>query len=186
MEFDYDFIPVSFFRQEYSLTQVQEYAEMFLYATISFAIPFVLGQPQLLVGSVVNCALVLAAFNLKGNRLLPVIILPSVGAYAAGAIFGVASSALLTMIPFIWAGNLILVFSMKKLTLAMKQNRLLSLGIGAGAKAGFLFLSAFVLFSVGLVPVAFLTAMGILQLTTALIGGASALIIQEGKKRAGF
>ena len=65
MEFDYDFIPVSIFRQEYKLSQLQEYAEMFVYGGIAFLLPFILGHAQLLVGSVVNCALVLAALNLK-------------------------------------------------------------------------------------------------------------------------
>lgn len=128
----------------------------------------------------------LAALNLRGKRLLPVILLPSIGAYAAGLIFGVASSALLIMIPFIWIGNSILVFSMKKLTLSMKKNRVVSLVVGSGAKAAFLFISAFVLFSFGLVPAIFLTAMGILQLGTALIGGSAALILQEAKKHVGF
>jgi hypothetical protein len=185
MEFDYTFVPVSLFEQEYPLSDLQEYAEMAIYATIAFALPFLLGGQQLLVGSVVNCVLVLAALNIRGKKLLPVILLPSVAAYAAGMIFGVASSALLIMIPFIWVGNSILVFSMKKLTLSMKKNRILSLGIGAATKSAFLFLAAFILFSFGLVPALFLTAMGVVQLGTALIGGATALVLQEGKKHFG-
>jgi hypothetical protein len=185
MEFDYTFIPVSLFKQEYRLSEVQEYAEMAIYATVAFALPFLLGGQQLLVGSVVNCVLVLAALNIRGKKLLPVILLPSVGAYLAGMIFGVASSALLIMIPFIWVGNSILVFSMKKLTLSMKKNRILSLGVGAAVKSGFLFLAAFILFSFGFVPAVFLTAMGIVQLVTASVGGATALVLQEGKKRIG-
>jgi hypothetical protein len=183
MEFEYDFIPASLFKQEYALSQIQEYAEMFVYGSIAFLLPFLLGSHQLLVGSVVNCALVLAAFNLRGKKLLPIILLPSIGAYAAGLIFGVASSALLLMIPFIWVGNSILVLTMKKLTLSMKRNRILSLAIGAGIKSAFLFSIAFVLFSFGLIPAIFLTAMGILQLVTALTGGSAALLIQEAKKR---
>lgn len=185
MEFDYAFVPVSLFKQEYPLSDLQEYAEMAIYAAVAFALPFLLGGQQLLVGSVVNCVLVLAALNIRGKKLLPVILLPSVGAYLAGMIFGVASSALLIMIPFIWVGNSILVFSMKKFTLSMKKNRILSLGIGAVAKSGFLFLAAFVLFSLGFVPAVFLTAMGIVQLVTASIGGAGALVLQEGKKHIG-
>lgn len=59
MELDYTFIPVSFFKQEYKLSQVQEYAEMIVYAVVAFSLPFLLGHQQLLVGSVVNCALCL-------------------------------------------------------------------------------------------------------------------------------
>jgi hypothetical protein len=183
MDFGYARIQDSVFRQEYSLSRMQEYAEMLIYATISFSLPFLLGHAQLFVGSVVNCALVLAALNLRGARLLPVIILPSIGAYLAGLIFGAASSALLAMLPFIWLGNAVLVLTVKYLVLDKKANRLAALGIGATAKAAFLFLAALALLSLSLVPAAFLAAMGIFQLATALSGGAAALALQEGKKR---
>jgi len=183
MKFEYARISASLFQQEYSLPRIQEYVEMLLYATISFSLPFLLGHEQLLVGSVVNCALVLAALNLKGARLLPVIILPSIGAYLAGLIFGVASGALLYMLPFIWLGNAVLVLCIKYLILDKKANRIAALGIGATAKAAFLFLSAFVLLSFSMVPAAFLTAMGVFQLMTAMMGGAAALGIQMAKKK---
>jgi len=183
MKFEYARISDSLFRQEYSLPHLQEYAEMAIYATIAFSLPFLLGHEQLLVGAAVNCALVLAALNLKGARLLPVIILPSIGAYLAGLVFGVASTALLYMLPFIWAGNALLVISIKYFVLNKKTNRIAALCIGATAKAAFLFLAAFALLSFGMVPVVFLTAMGVFQLATALVGGAAALAIQEGKKK---
>lgn len=183
MKFEYARISDSLFRQDYSLTRIQEYVEMALYATISFSLPFLLGHEQLLVGSVVNCALVLAALNLKGSRLLPVIILPSIGAYLAGLIFGASSPALLYMLPFIWAGNALFVLAMKWLVLDRKANRAAALGIGATAKAAFLFLSALALLSLSVVPAAFLAAMGVFQLATALAGGAAALAIQGAKRR---
>ncbi len=180
---EYAYIPASIFKQEYRLTYFQEYMEMAIYAVAAFSIPFIFGSQQLLVGSVVNCALVLAALNIRGRKLLPVLLLPSVGAYAAGMIFGSASMALLTMIPFIWLGNALLVLAIKQLTLSMKRNRVLALVAGSGFKAGFLFVIAFSLFGLGLVPAAFLTAMGVIQLATALMGGAAALLLQEAKKR---
>ena len=183
MKFEYARISDLLFQQEYPLQRIQEYVEMAAYSIIAFSLPFLLGHEQLLVGAVVNCALVLAALNLKGARLLPVIILPSIGAYLAGLIFGVASTALLYMIPFIWAGNAMLVLCIKYLMLDKKTNRAAALGIGATAKAVFLFLSAFALLSFAMVPAAFLTAMGIFQLATALLGGAAALGIQMAKKR---
>ena len=63
MKFEYARISDSLFQQEYSLSRIQEYVEMLIYATISFSLPFLLGHEQLLVGAVVNCALVLAALN---------------------------------------------------------------------------------------------------------------------------
>jgi hypothetical protein len=183
MKFEYARISDSLFQQDYSLTRIQEYAEMLAYAAISFSLPFLLGHEQLLVGAAVNCALVLAALNLKGARLLPVIILPSIGAYLAGLIFGAASSALLYMLPFIWVGNAALVLSIKYFVLDKKTNRLAALGIGATAKAAFLFCAAFALLSFAMVPAAFLTAMGIFQFATALLGGSAALGVHMAKKR---
>ena len=183
MKFEYARISGSLFQQEYSFSRAQEYVEMAIYSAIAFSLPFIFGHEQLLVGSVVNCALVLAALNLKGARLLPVIILPSIGAYLAGLIFGVASPALLYMIPFIWMGNALLVLCIKYLVFDKKTNRVAALGIGAAAKAAFLFLSALALLTFGMVPAAFLAAMGIFQLATALLGGSAALALQAGKKR---
>jgi hypothetical protein len=155
---------------------------MGLYAAISFCLPFVLGHQQLLVGVAVNAALVLAALNLRGARLLPVIMLPSIGAYMAGMLFG-AGSALLYLIPFIWIGNALLVLSVKELYLSKGQGRFASLLQGAAWKSAFLFASAFALFSLGVIPAQFLVAMGVFQLATALLGSGAALAMQEAKKR---
>jgi hypothetical protein len=183
MKSNFASISSSLFQQEYSLSRIQEYAETFLYAAVAFSLPFVIGHEQLLVGSAVNCALVLAALNLRGARLLPIIILPSIGAFLAGMVFGAASSALFYMVPFIWAGNAILVICIKYIVLDRKASRLYALGIGAAAKSSFLFIAAFALLSFGMVPSAFLTAMGVFQLATVLAGGAAALCLQEAKKR---
>jgi hypothetical protein len=183
MKFEYADVSDSLFKQEYQLSRAQEYVEMALYSIIAFSLPFVLGHEQLLVGGAVNCALVLAALNLKGARLLPVIILPSVGVFFAGLVFGSLTPALLYMIPFIWAGNALLVVCIKYLVLDKKTNRVAALGAAATAKAIFLFLAAFALLTFGMVPAAFLAAMGIFQLATALAGGAGALALQMGKRK---
>ena len=183
MKMEYSYIKDSLFKQEYTLSLAQEYVEMILYSVVAFSLPFILGHEQLLVGSVVNCALVLAALNLRGARLLPVIILPSVGVILAGMVFGSQSALLIYMLPFIWLGNTMLVFAVKELALSRKRNRLAALGAGASAKTAFLFSAAFVLLLFGLVPVQFITAFGIFQLATALCGGTAALGMQETKRR---
>ncbi len=183
MEMKYFYTSGSFFKQEYTLSLAQEYAEMILYALVAFSLPFILGHEQLLVGSVVNCALVLAALNLRGARLLPVILLPSIGALLAGMIFGPLSAYLVYMLPFIWLGNSILIFAVKELVLSRGKNRLAALVAGASAKTALLSASAFALFLFGLVPVQFIAAFGILQLATALCGGTAAIGVQEAKRR---
>jgi hypothetical protein len=169
--------------QEYSLGNLHQHVEMTIYTLICFFIPFFIGHPQIVVGVIVNAALVLAALNLKGYKLLPVIIAPSLGVLAKGLLFGPFTIYLLYMIPFIWIGNTILVFSFKWIKLRLGKNYLSTLIAGAGLKSGFLFLSALLLYKLGIIPVVFLAAMGIMQLYTALGGGAAAYIVHNAKKR---
>jgi hypothetical protein len=170
-------------RTDYALSLGRENVELVLYTVVSFFIPFLLTQPQLFVGSLVNCALVLAALNLRGRQLLPMVLLPSLGVLAGGFVFGASTGALIFMVPFIWLGNAVLVLGIKEICLARKNNFALALGESAVAKSALLFVAAFALLHFGLVPAAFLTAMGIFQLYTALIGGAAAFAVQAVKKR---
>jgi hypothetical protein len=159
----YDFINI----KEYNYSNKFQLTEMIILSLASFFIPLFLGHQQLIVGTVVNAFLISAALHLKGWKVLPVIIMPSLGAVAAGLLFGPLSKFLLIMVPFIWIGNTLLVLSIKK----FKNNYWFKLGIGAGIKSLFLFSAAFILYILGALPIIFLTAMGILQLTTALVGG---------------
>jgi hypothetical protein len=169
--------------QDYVLSNIAENVEMVVYSIISFFLPIVIGHPQIVVGILVNALLITAALNLKGYKLLPVILAPSLGALSAGLLFGKFTAFLLYLAPFIWIGNAILVFAFKWLKLKLKKNYLLTLIVGAGVKSLFLFGSAFLLFKLGIIPVVFLTAMGILQLTTALGGGIAAYVLQYGKRK---
>jgi len=92
----------TFSLNEYQLSYKQELIELFIYSLLSFFIPFILSHPQLLVGTIVNSALVLAALNLRGIRLLPVIMLPSLAVLSSGLIFGQFTYYLLYLIPAIW------------------------------------------------------------------------------------
>ena len=168
--------------QEYNYSAVYENIEMIAYSVLSFFIPFLLGHPQYLVGIIVNACLIAGALNLRGYKLLPVILLPSLGVLTAGLIFGPLSIFLVYFIPFIWLGNAILVFSFKYFKLQKQKNYLLTLIIGTALKSGFLFLSAVVLYALGVVPVMFLTAMGLIQVVTALGGGAAAYGLHYTKK----
>ena len=169
-------------KTEYDLSFVRENIEMVIYTAVCFFIPFLLGHPQLFVGVVVNASLVMAAMNLKGYKLLPVIIAPSLGVLSRGLIFGPFTVFLLYMIPFIWVGNMILVMAFKWLRLKHNMNRWVVLAIGGGVKAAFLFTIAYILVSLGVLPALFTTVMGIIQLTTAILGGVAALSVQAVKK----
>jgi hypothetical protein len=167
--------------QDYELSNVIEYIETIIYSSLCLFIPMFLSHPQFLVGTIVNCALVLAALNLKFYKTLPIIILPSIGVLISGLLFGSLTKFLIYFIPFLWAANFILVFSVKKISL-YKINKFAIVPFAAFFKAIFLFSVAFVMFQVGLVPQLFLGAMGITQFYTALSGGIIAVLIHKSKK----
>lgn len=169
--------------QEYNLSHIAENFEMVVYSAVCFFLPLLIGHPQIVVGIVVNAMLITSALNLKGYKLLPVILLPSLGALSRGVLFGPFTIYLVYMIPFIWIGNTILVYTFKWLKLHLQRNYLLTMIVGAGLKSGFLFLIALTLFKLGIIPVMFLTAMGIIQLATALGGGIAAYAVHHAKKR---
>jgi len=169
----------SIYKQEYTLSTVRETAELVVYSAVCFFIPFFLAHPQILVGTIVNAALILAALNLRGAKVLPVILLPSIGVVAAGML----NPALLFMIPFIWIGNSVLVLVFKKFRVVEKLEYWKVLLTGAAVKTSFLFASAFALVSFGFIPTPFLTAMGVIQLQTALLGGTMAFVVQKAKHR---
>ncbi|PIZ91378.1 hypothetical protein COX85_04160 [Candidatus Micrarchaeota archaeon CG_4_10_14_0_2_um_filter_55_9] len=159
------------YEQEFALPEAREYARLAAYSIIGFFVSFLLAGPQLLVGSVVNALLVTTALELRNWKLLPILILPSLGVLSRGLVFGPFTVYLALMIPFIWVGNALLALTVKKLYLADSRNYWVSLLAGASLKAAFLFACALALNYFGLVPAPIVAAMGLMQLVTALLGG---------------
>ena len=151
--------------------RMKELGEFSLYSVLAFSIPFLLAGPQLFIGTIVNMSLIGSALYLKGRKLLPIMILPSLGVLSRGVIFGPLTFYLVYLLPFIWLGNAILVFSIKFFHLKAKRSYFFSAVLGSGFKFAFLFLSALLLYTLGIIPAAFLIAMGILQLITAISAG---------------
>ncbi|MBU0662105.1 hypothetical protein KJ891_01475 [Candidatus Micrarchaeota archaeon] len=168
--------------QVYSNTYMQETVTLFLLAGFGFLVPFLLGHVQLFVGPVVNAMLVASALFLRGRKILPLVLLPSLGALAGGLLFGPLTIYLIYMIPFIWAGNLIMVYGLKLAHLQMRQNYWFSAAVASAAKAVFLFASAFALYMLGAVPTVFLVAMGIMQFATAIAGSVIAYPLKHVRK----
>jgi hypothetical protein len=90
-----------------------EFAGFLFLGLLAFLIPFTVGGPQLLVGMLVNAFLVLASLSMGARKVLPLAVLPSLGAIARGMLFGPFTFALVFMAPFIWAGNILLIFMVK-------------------------------------------------------------------------
>lgn len=171
------------YKQDYDLSYVQENVELVIYSLLCFFAPLMIGHPQILVGVLVNAALVLNALNVRGYKLLAVIMLPSLGVLSRGLLFGPFTVFLVYMIPFIWVGNAILVYAFKKFSVSMKLNKVFTLIIGASMKSLFLFSMAYLFVNVGVLPVVFLTSMGVMQFYTAIAGGMVALGVQGVKRK---
>ena len=87
--------------------------------TLTFgANSFIASHSQIIVGSIVNVALIVTAINVKGwKKIVGIITLPSISAILGGYVFKTASVYMVYMIPAIWVGNFALVYLYKLLML---------------------------------------------------------------------
>ncbi|MFA5246769.1 MAG: hypothetical protein WC408_02660 [Candidatus Micrarchaeia archaeon] len=154
------------------LSEVSEgFSQTAALIAVAVLAPFALGfmpgiANQLVVGTIVNFALAYCAIKVGGSmlKLAPLIVLPSIGAYLSGIVFGVQTSSLLYIIPAIWLANAAYVF-------LAREKKVVEASF---AKASMLFAYATGLVLLGIVPAAFLIAMGPVQLATGLAGGFAA------------
>jgi len=155
------------FAEAYSAST--ETLEFLAYAALAFTIPvFFHAQNQLVVGTVVNFMLFAAAFYVRSPaKIIPMAILPSLGALAAGALFGNLTSFLVFFAPVIWLGNAALVLTTKYARFVLKWNYLQSAAAAIALKVTLLGGAALALYSLGVVPQLFLSAMSVVQLATA-------------------
>lgn len=136
---------------------------------------FVATNSQLIVGSIVNCALVVSAINLKGwKKILFIVTMPSISTIASGYIFGPLSMPMVYMIPAIWAGNFALIYAFKYIMLKKEKNYFLAGVVGIVAKVAIIFGFFSILNAFGVFPakaVATLQkSMSLIQLITATVG----------------
>lgn len=157
----------------YEAKNVEQILLIVIYSVVAFFLPFILSHStqQLIVGSIVNLMIIFSAFHLKKFQAIPLMIMPTIGVIAASQLFGTFTIKLLYMIPFIWIGNFLLFAAIKKLFIDKKMNYVIALPVSIMLKTALLFSVAFIFVSLGLLPALFLTAMGIVQIITALIGG---------------
>lgn len=174
---------IDLYQNSLNYKKIDENKEMILYSLISVAFPFLFPNLQILLGSVVNSTLVLSAFYLKGKKILPMIILPSISTLSRGLIFGPSTIYLVYLLPFIWLGNALLVGLMKLFYIKLKANYVFSSVFSIFAKVSVIFIFTYILFTLHVVPQALLLAMGLMQVVTAAIGCASAYFVDAGRKR---
>lgn len=135
----------------------------------TFALPFILTHPQLLLGAFVNALLLVAASFLPFSLATPVALMPSLGALSRGILFGPLTPLLYYLIPIIWLGNIALILVFKKVN--PRYGYFWALILAAAVKTCLLFFPAFLLVKIKLLPPLFLTTMGSFQFLTALSGG---------------
>ena len=137
---------------------------------------------QIIVGSIVNTALIISAINLKGwKKILGEVTMPSISTILSGYVFKSASVYMVYMIPAIWIGNFVLIYAYKWIMLEKEKNYFLAGIIGIITKVlviagGFMLLKAFGIFPDKMVNT-LQTAMTTTQLITASIGTVIAFII---------
>lgn len=142
---------------------------------------------QIIIGSIVNTALVVTAINLNGwLKILGVVTMPSISTVLSGYVFGNASTYMVYMIPAIWLGNFALVYLYKLLLLDKNMNYFLTGVIGVIVKVAIIFLSFNVLNLFNIFPEKLVStlqnAMGLTQLITASIGVVVAYVIYKAEK----
>lgn len=142
--------------------------------SLSILVPFVIGKPQLLVGSVINFLIVYSTLKYGFKRSTPLFILPSLSALGTGLLFNGATIFLAYTIPFIIISNAILSYIVSKKTYV-------SYIFGIFLKGAFLVIVYRVLMDTIGLPTIFLTS-SYLQFLTAFIGVIFALSLYRYSK----
>ena len=149
---------------------------------------FFAANSQLIVGTIVNVALIMTAVNLKGwKKIIGIITLPSISNLLGGYVFKTASPFMIYMVPAIWLGNFALVYIYKLLLVSKNKNYFLAGVIGVVIKVTIIFGFFNIINTFGIFPekisTMFKVAMGTTQVITATCGvGISALIYYSIKK----
>ena len=189
----------------YDFSKKEDTIQTIILALLVFLIPTFLGKilsgvfgaqsviatnSQLIIGSIVNSALVISALNLKGwKKIVLVTTMPSISTIVSGYIFGPVSVPMLYMMPAIWLGNFALIFAFKYLMLKKKSNYWVSAVMGIAAKVLIIFglfslIKLFGVFPAKAVPT-LQKSMSVIQLITATIGCSIGFAIYkiEGAKK---
>ena len=143
---------------------------------------------QLIVGTIVNTALIMSALNLKGwKKILGIVTMPSISTMLSGYVFSSASPLMAYMIPGIWVGNFVLIYAYKAILLSKEKHYLLASVVGVAAKvaiigAFFMALNTFCVFPEKMVA-NLQKAMTVTQLVTATAGALISYSIYAVQKK---
>lgn len=156
--------------------------------TVFGAQSVVVANSQIIVGSIINTALIISAINIKGwKKIIGVVTMPSISTILSGYVFGTASVFMVYMIPAIWLGNLSLIYFYKLVLWEKEKNYFLAGVLGIAVKVLVIFGFFEILNLFGVFPSKLVTnlqtAMGLTQLITASIGMLIAFVIYQIEKK---
>lgn len=186
----------------YNFSERTDVVQTIVIGLIAFLVPTFLAQlinitfgkqsiiatnSQIIVGSIVNTALIVSAINIKGwKKIIGVITMPSISTILSGYIFKTASIYMIYMIPAIWLGNFALIYAYKYIMLNKNQNYFFAGIVGIIAKVLVIFGAFEILKLFGIFPEKLVgnlqKAMGVVQLITASIGTMLAFLIYQAEK----
>ena len=151
------------------------------------ATSFIGSNSQIIIGTIVNIALVTAAINLKGwKKIIGVVTMPRIATILGGYVFGTASVYMVYMIPAIWLGNFALIYAYKLIMLNKNKNYFFAGVIGVIVKVAIIYASFNLLNLFGIFPEKLVqnlqTAMGMTQLITATLGVLITFVIYKLEK----
>jgi len=155
--------------------------KLILVNILLFVIPFVIGEPQIIVGSIVNFFLIYIALNFRQKDLLPAIFLPAIASLSRNVLFGSLTIYLSVLMPFIWVSNALFIFAIRAF-LSKSQRLSLSLFSAGFLKAAFLFSITSLLILQFKFPQQLIIAMGVMQLITASIATIAYVIFYTQRK----
>lgn len=186
----------------YNFSEKADFFQAIIIGLIAFLVPSFLAQflttvfgadsviasnSQIIVGSVVNTALIISALNIKGwKKIIGIVTMPSISTILSGYVFKTASVFMVYMIPAIWLGNFALIYFYKFIMLNKNKNYFLASFLGIVVKVLIIFgafelLNLFNIFPAKLVS-NLQFAMGFNQLITASIGMVLAFVIYKVEK----
>jgi hypothetical protein len=161
MEFKYSFLE--------KFVVSKETLDVCFYGLLLFVIPIILFN-QFLVGTIVNALLIRTALKHEFRKVFFLAFLPSLAVLGTGFLFGGLTTQIIFISPFIWIGNLGIMFFLRKMIIQKEKGYFFSSIISVFGKTLVLFCGAIVLQLLGFVPEIFITIFGFNQLITGLSG----------------
>jgi len=154
-----------------------EKIQLLITYSLAILLPLLIPKPQILLGTLINTLFIFSVTRFGLKKTIPLLLIPSILSYTQGLLFGSSTVFLLYLIPFIAISNFALVNIYNKINIPY-----VNILISASIKALILYSAVLLLMKLTNMPEAFLQAMGMIQLITALLGTTIATLVLRKPK----